>query len=326
MKNKRRKGVVLAAVVLSMLSTAPVHANVGSMDVMDVFPEAPGSVSYVIDFFDQDGNILDSRICTYGERLEDIITPGDREEGGCVYRFTGWEPELSEVVTDSVAYMAVYERVGETGDSAENVVSGAEIKEQEESITQTTSDDTSLDAVDRVSSTSYDVTTFHIETPTEIPKEPEEQTDVSAEETLDISIPETVVSEDSPRPDRITRAEPGENERLTEQAAVGLPGSWGGFEDIEIPAVDLSGISDLPAVSVGVIPEGGESVAEPKQEIEEIEVPSVKKVGKPSRSRNAAQDGEKVGDVSPKSFPLPQFLCVAVLVGGAAWLGKRRAY
>lgn len=326
MKNKRRSGAVLAALVLSMLSTAPVHANVEGMDVMDVFPEVPGSVSYVIDFFDQDGELLDSRICTYGERLEDIITPGDKEEGACVYRFTGWEPELSEVVTDSVAYMAVYEKIGGTDDSAENVVSGAEIKEQEELDTKTTSEDSCPGGVERVSSTSYDVTPFHIETPTKIPEMPEEQPDAEEGEISDVYIPETAVSEDMPRPDRATKTETVDNDQVTERISVDIPESLGGLADIEIPDVDLSGVYDIPAVSVGAVPEGVESVAEPEQEVGETEVPSARDAGRSPAAGTTVQDVERVSDVSPKSFPLPQFLLGAVLVSGAAWMGKRRAY
>ncbi len=325
MKNKRRSGAVLAALVLSMLSTAPVHANVEGMDVMDVFPEVPGSVSYVIDFFDQDGELLDSRICTYGERLEDIITPVDKEEGACVYRFTGWEPELSEVVTDSVAYMAVYEKIGGTEDSTESVVSGAEIKEPDETATKTTSD-AYPGGVERVSSTSYDVTPFHIETPTKVPEIPEERPDVEEEETSDVYIPETVVSENMPRPDRATKTKTVENDQVMERISVDIPESLGGLADIEIPDVDLSGVYDIPAVSVGAVPESRESVAEPERKVRETEVPSASDVERSSAAGTTVQDVERMSDVSPKSFPLPQFLLGAVLVSGAAWVGKRRAY
>ena len=90
MKNRRRSCTITAIAAITYIATIlPVYADtspiisdnmIGSMDdpyfweIFDTVPADPGAVSYVIDFFDNDGSILDSRIYQYGERLENIKT------------------------------------------------------------------------------------------------------------------------------------------------------------------------------------------------------------------------------------------------------------
>lgn len=181
MKNRRRSWPITAIAAITYIATVlPVYADtspiisdnmIGSMDdpyfweIFDTVPADPGAVSYVIDFFDDDGSILDSRIYQYGERLENIKIPGEREDEQYIYRFLEWSPQLSETVTECMAYTAVYQKIDKNDPAGEDTVSGSEIPGSESPVIKAASDIYSPDETTYVSSTSYDVTPFHIVTP-----------------------------------------------------------------------------------------------------------------------------------------------------------------
>lgn len=182
MKNKRKIWPITAITAAAYIATAlPVYAGtssiisdnlIGSSDdpyfweIFDTVPADPGAVSYIIDFFDDDGSILDSRICQYGEELDDIQIPGEREDELYIYRFLEWSPQLSETVTECMAYTAVYQKIDKNDPAGEGTVSGSGIPEPESPVIKAASDIHSPDETTTyVSSTSYDVTPFHIVTP-----------------------------------------------------------------------------------------------------------------------------------------------------------------
>lgn len=191
MKDQRKSLTIAAAAAACILATVPVCASTSSdtadgqirafdgiedlspedpafWAILDAMPSDPGPVSYVVDLLDWDGEILDSRICQYGDRLDDVRVPETWTDGEYTYQFSRWDPELPEIITGSMAFTAVYQK---TTDS----VSCPDMPEQETSdpITKAASDrsnDIPPDRVTQVSSTSYDVTRFHVETPTPSPE------------------------------------------------------------------------------------------------------------------------------------------------------------
>lgn len=115
MKNTSGKMIVMAVGLGICLSAIPVSVKGSLPEGADAFQGEVEDISYIVDFFDYDGNFLDSRICIYGEKLEDIKVPERAEDEEYTYRFTGWEPGLCEIVTESAAYMAVYEKIPKDG-------------------------------------------------------------------------------------------------------------------------------------------------------------------------------------------------------------------
>ncbi len=179
MKNKRRIRFMLA-LTASICLSATTFSYVGAdyMDIYGFFEESSENSCYIIDFMDCDGNLLDSKICAYGEKLTDIITPEPKEDEKYIYQFAGWEPQISETVTECAAYMATYQKIRKDG--AKGLAP--------EEITQ-------------VSSTSYDVTRFTLETPTPKAKEPagapmftnpSPQPDAAEKENVKSEFPQTV--------------------------------------------------------------------------------------------------------------------------------------
>lgn len=172
-KNPEWKGnrflFVLAAGVFFFLSAVPAKAE-GSLTegegiLAEITQEDWGEISYVVDFFDYDGEFLDSRICGYGEKLEDIKIPEREEDEEYTYRFTGWEPELCETVTESAAYVAVYEKIPKDGSDP--------VKDEELSNSQEKPrpEETHPEEPKQISAISYDVVSFVVEKSEEVPEE-----------------------------------------------------------------------------------------------------------------------------------------------------------
>lgn len=174
---------MLAVAALCLFSAIPVHACTEEVDLTDLPPDVQEGICYVVDFVDMDGELLDSRVCTYGERLEDIQTPDQREVDGRVYRFTGWEPALAETVTESAVYMAVYQEA-EGADDGAGSVSGAET-EVTGTPEKAAAGSRHHDGPQQVSATSYDVTPFHVETVSGMPGALEEQVEEQIEERIE---------------------------------------------------------------------------------------------------------------------------------------------
>lgn len=176
MKKQRRSGRISAVAALCLFAAIPVHACAEGGVSADLPPDVQEGVCYVVDLVDWDGELLDSRICTYGEKLEDIRAPEQREANGRIYRFAGWEPKIAETVTGSAVYTAVYQEEGGAGDDADIVL------EKDPSDMSGTPERAAFntpcpDGPQQVSATSYDVTPFHIETVSGMPGTLEERMD-----------------------------------------------------------------------------------------------------------------------------------------------------
>lgn len=192
MKDQRKSFTIAAAAAACILTAVPVCACTSSdaaddhTDPLDSFREFspddpafwddifdplsvdPGSVSYIVDLLDWDGEILDSRICQYGDGLDDIPVPETWTDGRYIYEFTGWDPQIPETVTESIACMAVYKKT-----ETESSVSCPVMQETSDPVKKAASDisnNAAPDQITQVSSTSYDVTPFHIETPAPSPE------------------------------------------------------------------------------------------------------------------------------------------------------------
>lgn len=331
--------MALAVTAVYLLSAAPVHASAEAVDLNDIWPGIGEEVSYLVDFVDWDGDILDSRICTYGEKLGDIIVPGEREEGGCVYRFTGWDPEVSEIVTESMAYMAVYQRIdgSDDEDTDAGTVPEPETGEMAGTIGRAASADARCSGeVQQVSSTSYDVTPFHIESFIEKGDLPDGWADDPEDGLADgpendpagdpvdglsaVSLPEagtfrSIGIGEIGRGVKLDMAKISEN--VQNIRSVDLPGA-----DMDMPETmektDLSGISaaavditemDMPAIR---------SKAENKK-AGTFSVKTAKKIS----AAGMAGHGVKAADlVSRKRFPLLWLLCSMAAAVGGVWIMK----
>lgn len=203
MKNKRKiYSLATTAIAIYILTATPIYADAsctvsnrsvdspdessneigtGIPDIWDIFDTLPtdsGSVSYLIDFYDPDGRFLDSKICHYGDKLENVIVPETKEDDRYIYQFSGWDPQLPETVTESMMFTAVYQKIEKPGsfddpgasagpnENDDDAALEPDTEETSEKITKASSDDIVPDGKTQVSSTSYDVTSFHIETPT----------------------------------------------------------------------------------------------------------------------------------------------------------------
>lgn len=183
MKNKRKTCFALALAASVCLSAAT-SAHAGYADIYDFFGEISENTCYIIDFMDYDGNLLDSKICTYGEKLTDIIIPKPKEDEEYIYQFSGWEPQVSETVSESAAYMATYQKIRKDG-AEEPDCTPEPIIQEKPTLPNRVSSDTNPNGlapedVTQVSSTSYDVTHFTLETPTPKEEEPADITDAPA--------------------------------------------------------------------------------------------------------------------------------------------------
>lgn len=174
----KRINFITAVIWLSLALSAalPVNAKGCVPDEVERLWENEEDISYIVDFLDYDGNFLDSKICTYGQRLEDIIVPEREEDEEYTYRFTGWQPELCEVVTEGAAYMAVYEKIPKDGSDPElpEISSNSQDKNSPET--------TGPKSPDQIYSISYEVVPIHIETPVPVP------TPVLTPESLDLHV------------------------------------------------------------------------------------------------------------------------------------------
>lgn len=196
MKNKRITCFALAFMATAcMFSSIPAYAAAEYTDYYDFFAE---DSCYIIDFLDYDGNLLDSKICAYGEKLTDVITPEPKEDKEYIYQFVAWDPQLSETVSECAAYMATYQRIRKDSLGDPNCTPEPNIQEQSTPSAQTTSDGFCPKEITQVSSTSHDVTRFTLETPT--PKtEESDNTPVSAD-----AIPKTEDAQKTPLPETDT--------------------------------------------------------------------------------------------------------------------------
>lgn len=165
MKNTRAK-FIAAVIGLSLCMTSAVSVNVKGCGPDDLqITENPDDISYIIDFLDYDGNFLDSKICTYGQKLEDIRIPQREEDEEYTYRFTGWEPELNEVVTEGAAYIAVYEKIPKDGSNPE--MPEVSSNSQEKPIPENSNP--APKSPDQIYSISYEVVPIQVETPIPTP-------------------------------------------------------------------------------------------------------------------------------------------------------------
>lgn len=172
MTNKRKGRFIMATAAISLLSAIPVQAAGAVSGNIPVFSqEEIETISYIIDFLDYDGNLLDSKVCMYGEKLENIPIPERPEDEQYIYQFAGWEPELQETVSDCAFYTAVYERKaksaadGDNGsgqDSDENEFE-PETEEQSEFSPKVLSNGTDPERLSQISAISYDVISFQTE-------------------------------------------------------------------------------------------------------------------------------------------------------------------
>lgn len=179
MKNKRRIRFMLALTASICLSAATFsYVGADYMDIYGFFEESSENSCYIIDFMDCDGNLLDSKICAYGEKLTDIITPEPKEDEKYIYQFAGWEPQISETVTECAAYMATYQKIRKDGakEPACSCTPELVIPDQPTPPNRASSNANAKglapEEITQVSSTSYDVTRFTLETPTPKAKEP----------------------------------------------------------------------------------------------------------------------------------------------------------
>ncbi len=200
MKNK--SNLAMTVFSLCMLAAVPASAAEISGDNL----EEQETIRYIVDFLDDDGNILDSKICTYGDVLEDIRTPDPREDEQYIYQFAGWEPEVSKVVTESALYTAVYRRISKADGEVSDILPREvldEIPAASVSGDFYSGDFCPEKEVQQVTATSYDVVPFHIETKEEpdASDEPaEERTEPSAftSVVLETVLPEKKETADSP--------------------------------------------------------------------------------------------------------------------------------
>ena len=199
MKNKRKPRLALAAASLCLLAAFPVRAQALSQNVFDPLAEASEDVSYIVDFLDYDGSILDSRVCEYGEKLENIKSPERLSDEEYNYQFIGWEPQLSEIVTDCASYMAVYKRQAKSAVSEEDSIFEPEIHEQSEVSQKASSNASSSEAIDQIHAVSFDVISFQIETEAENSKPPIENAEVLHEPTIPEDSSFEMISSESAR-------------------------------------------------------------------------------------------------------------------------------
>ncbi len=185
MKNTRRNFIVLAVfltgICLSVGSSVDVRGSM--LGETGVLGENSEDISYIIDFMDYDGSFLDSKICTYGQKLEDIKIPERKEDEEYTYRFMGWEPELCDVVTESAAYFAVYERIPKDG--SDPVITEV----SSNSVEKTENEDKRTKSPGQIYAISYDVVPIPVETPAPVEDEVLDSLDIHVGKIRDISVP-----------------------------------------------------------------------------------------------------------------------------------------
>lgn len=211
MKNKRRIRFMLALTASICLSAATFsYAGADYMDIYGFFEESSENSCYIIDFMDCDGNLLDSKICAYGEKLTDIITPEPKEDEKYIYQFVGWEPQISETVTECAAYMATYQKIRKDGakEPACSCTPEPVIPDQPTPPNRASSNANAKglapEEITQVSSTSYDVTRFTLETPTPKAKEPADATTTAESKRLAKNAPsqkQKIISKNAQMPE-----------------------------------------------------------------------------------------------------------------------------
>lgn len=328
MKNKSI--LAMAVFAVCMLAAVPVSAAEISGDNL----ESMETISYIIDFLDDNGNILDSKICTYGDVLEDIYVPEQKEDEQYIYQFAGWEPQIQEVVTESALYTAVYQRISKIDGKVSDAVPREILEEiPAASVSKNFCPEKE---VEQVTATSYDVVVFHIET-----KEELDAVNERAEENLDSSIfadaiPEIIFPEEEKAAD----IDEIVNEQITtllEEQPKAIP------EETPIKTEHYSDVS-TDIHSLEEIPDLTEESADAKMAVVDTDEPKPKTSAVLEKTVKEEENKPKRREQSPptentdtktstlskskqetgKSFFIPVFLASTV-VGGVVCMKGRRA-
>lgn len=343
MKNKRMIHITLTAAALCLSSPALVHA--GTVDALSQnsfppFSETPETIDYVIDFLDSDGELLDSKICSYGEKLDDIKTPEGWEDEDYIYQFAGWEPQLSEVVTECACYIATYQKKAKSAPEGENNDFEPVPWEQTDPSPKVRSDDSGSVETNEVYSISYEVTPIHIETPVEKPDIPEKTEEAPGRTPL-------------PAPAEPEKAVDNSQRTVTEKnkAASQLSSIWEvpASENLPVPSVPtkapapasgdshssstLSGRSGTDSSgkkkskekssNPSFVPE--KKNRQKKKNLPDTSSTSTETLPDPDPESNSARPVLKESDQTAKSaVPLSAFLCGVLISAGTAWLRKQK--
>lgn len=328
MKKQKSPSRMLAAAVLCLLSSMPVHACAEGGDLTDLPPDVSEGICYVVDFVDKDGELLDSRVCTYGERLEGIQTPDQREVGGRVYRFTGWEPALAETVTESVVYTAVYQEAEGT-DGGAGSISGAET-EVTGTPEKAASGSRHHDGPQQVSATSYDVTPFHVETVSGMPGVLEEYVEEQIEGP---QIAGTWIGDPEKDPD--AAAAEADIRKCNEEI------EWRAEPEPAVPAeispVDLGPAEPAVHIEMRRASAAGRAVQKMEETVETYKEEETREKGTPSAVGRVSRETEKTEASSEdladslgrdpqkrsQSLPMPQLLLSLAACAGGAWAARR---
>ena len=328
MKNKSILAMTVFAVCT--LAAVPISAAEISGDSLEMVE----TLSYIVDFVDDDGNILDSKICTYGDVLKDIRIPEQREDEQYIYQFAGWEPQVQEVVTESALYTAVYRRISKVDGKVSDVMP-REIPE-EIPAASVSEDFYPEKEVRQVTSTSYDVIPFHIETEEE-PDGVNGQKEQSSEPSVFVNvIPEIIFPEE----EKTFDGDEWVNERiavLSEEMSKAIPEETPikpenypvVLTEVHSPA-EISDPADKPAdVEVSAV-----NVDESEPKTSAVLEKTVKKKENKSQRRNQSPPTKNADiEVSTLSeskqetgnlFSIPVFLAGAI-VGGVVCMKARRA-
>ncbi len=314
MKNKSI--LAMAVFAVCMVAAVPISAAEISGDSL----ESMETISYIVDFLDDDGNILDSKICTYGDVLEDICIPEQKEDEQYIYQFAGWEPQIQEVVTESALYTAVYQRISKIDGKVSDTVPREILEEiPAASVSKNFCPEKE---VEQVTATSYDVVAFHIKT--------EEELDVAnerEEENLESSIFASVIPEVIfPEEEKAEDIDEIANEQITtllEEKLKAIP------EEMPIKTEGyLDVLTDESAdVKMAVVdtdePEPKISAALEKTVKEKENKPKRREQGPPTentdiKTSTLSESKQEIG----KSFFIPIFL-VSTVVGVVCMKGRR---
>ncbi len=304
----------MTAAAISLLSAVPVQAaSAVSQNIPDFSQEEMETVSYIIDFLDHNGDFLDSKVCAYGEKLENIPIPVREEDEQYIYQFAGWEPEIQEIVTDCALYTAVYERKAKSvsdgnkgrGQDCDQNGFERETGEQSRFSPKVLSNGTDPERPSQVSAISYDVISFQIGIREEDSQLPAEEKEISPAPMPTVtekpvqegpvpvnSVPETESAEKSDRSNR-TQIHFTKTENIAQEP--GIPDVPGVQEIDSQNILEQKGQSaDIRTETVfneGKIP--GESVIQKEKGSLEIPV-KVEKDPAPSLEKSGQMSGTRV--------------------------------
>lgn len=378
MKNKRKiYSLATTAIAIYILTATPIYADAsctvsnrsvdspdessneigtGIPDIWDIFDTLPtdsGSVSYLIDFYDPDGRFLDSKICHYGDKLENVIVPETKEDDRYIYQFSGWDPQLPETVTESMMFTAVYQKIEKPGsfddpgasagpnENDDDAALEPDTEETSEKITKASSDDIVPDGKTQVSSTSYDVTSFHIETPT-APK-PETtlipEGNPAPEDPAPTTGPANASGEVASRQKTPTASAPAQDPNIINAVgqAVGTPVPAAADIPPETVAPEKSSIhtraketpSVLPAETSSKTADRTKAKKEPTQETTarsaKADDQTIQKTSS-NAARYSAMASAPVSEESDGRFLLPTLLIGLAVCGGTLFFGNKNRH